>query len=533
MKKIKQSLSGLLIAALSVLFLLWSGLFIQRSSFITIDKQRSFSLFDDAMISMRYAWNFSHGNGLVWNPGEYVQGYTNLLMVLIMSLITLVLSKTMSVLAVQVLGSLLVLFVAYLNARVAVLIFLDGERERNRTFFILTFMCGFLYYPLVYWSLMGMETGLLSVLLIASVYFAFHYSRSLRNSSLYLFSLAGGAAFLTRNDSIIFFVILCAYIYMDSVIERNYKRLLHSFLATTGVYFVIVAGQLFFQHWYYGEWLPNTYTLKMTGMPLYFRLASGFGFITPFISETGSVLLLGLISLLIGPSREKLTLLSLQFAAIFYQIYVGGDPWPYWRMMAPVMPLTLCMAVEVISRVVSIAHAPTWLPRRFFDNAVVVSLVLFCILIVNSRFLQEMSLQKKPYQVDSNRNNVNTAIALNDILDENATVGVFWAGSIPYYVDAPAIDFLGKSDRYIAQLPPDLSGSVSWSEMYSVPGHNKYDLDYSISTLRPTYVQGFAWGNQNAYSVLGDYYIEVEYRNLSLYLLKDSSNVNWERLKIP
>lgn len=62
------------IAFISIGFVLWSAGFIYRSSFITIDGSRSYSLFDDAMISMRYAWNFAHGHGLVWNLGEYVQG---------------------------------------------------------------------------------------------------------------------------------------------------------------------------------------------------------------------------------------------------------------------------------------------------------------------------------------------------------------------------------------------------------------------------------------------------------------------------
>src|SRR5574339_584219 len=92
------------VTALSLGFVLWSGLFIYNSSFITLNKQRSFSLVDDAMISMRYAWNFSHGHGLVWNQGEYVQGYTNLLMVLIMSLATLAFDKSIAVLFVQILG---------------------------------------------------------------------------------------------------------------------------------------------------------------------------------------------------------------------------------------------------------------------------------------------------------------------------------------------------------------------------------------------------------------------------------------------
>lgn len=43
-------------------------------------------LADDAYISMRYAWNLWHGNGLVWNPGDYVMGFTNPLFTLIMTI---------------------------------------------------------------------------------------------------------------------------------------------------------------------------------------------------------------------------------------------------------------------------------------------------------------------------------------------------------------------------------------------------------------------------------------------------------------
>ena len=39
-------------------------------------------LCDDAFISFRYARNLLEGHGLVFNPGEYVEGYTNFLWVL-------------------------------------------------------------------------------------------------------------------------------------------------------------------------------------------------------------------------------------------------------------------------------------------------------------------------------------------------------------------------------------------------------------------------------------------------------------------
>ena len=41
---------------------------------------------DDAYISYRYAENFIQGNGLVFNPGERVEGYTNFLWIILLSL---------------------------------------------------------------------------------------------------------------------------------------------------------------------------------------------------------------------------------------------------------------------------------------------------------------------------------------------------------------------------------------------------------------------------------------------------------------
>jgi hypothetical protein len=70
-------------------FVTYAALFIYRTSFV-VGGERYFSLFDDAMISMRYAKNLANGHGLVWNPGgERVEGYTNLLWVLYMALVHL------------------------------------------------------------------------------------------------------------------------------------------------------------------------------------------------------------------------------------------------------------------------------------------------------------------------------------------------------------------------------------------------------------------------------------------------------------
>ena len=44
---------------------------------------------DDAFISFRYAENFAQGNGLVFNVGEAVEGYTNFLWTLVLGLLSL------------------------------------------------------------------------------------------------------------------------------------------------------------------------------------------------------------------------------------------------------------------------------------------------------------------------------------------------------------------------------------------------------------------------------------------------------------
>ena len=47
--------------------------------------ERQAFLGDDSFISFRYAKHLAEGQGLVWNPGDRVEGYTNFLWVLLMA----------------------------------------------------------------------------------------------------------------------------------------------------------------------------------------------------------------------------------------------------------------------------------------------------------------------------------------------------------------------------------------------------------------------------------------------------------------
>ena len=133
-----------------------------------------------------------------------------------------------------------------------------------------------------------------------------------------------------------------------------------------------------------------------------------------------------------------------------------------------------------------------------------------------------------------NEERVNTALAIERFTTPEATVGVFDAGAIPYYTGRPAIDFLGKADPRIARLAPDPSGFPKmkfFEDEINNPGHNKYDLGYSIKELRPTYVRGFVWGGQNVLDWAQSEYVMVVYKGTLLNFLKDSGDVRWEDIE--
>jgi hypothetical protein len=153
-----------------------------------------------------------------------------------------------------------------------------------------------------------------------------------------------------------------------------------------------------------------------------------------------------------------------------------------------------------------------------------------CAVVTNLLFLPQMLLLGRPFRADAFDAKLRAALVLNEIATEDASVGVLSAGAVPYYTGLRAVDFLGKNDAYLAQLPPDLSGAVSWDGLYSVPGHNKYDLHYSIEQLRPTYIQASFWGSQDLTPWVEAHYERVTYKGARLWLLKDSPDVRWELL---
>jgi arabinofuranosyltransferase len=534
-----SSAYAFVIIGIGACFVAWASLFIYESSFVGIDGKRYFCLFDDAMISMRYAWNLSHGFGLVWNPGEYVEGYTNPLMTLLMSLPTLVFDKVAAVLAVQILGIICMLLNAYLVLSIAEHL-VSGQERYRRHFLALAFLCALSYYPLVYWSLMGMEIGLLAVLLSLGILSALRYARDHRPAQGVLLSVSLGLAFLTRPDTLVLAVAIFVYAFFAG--RKSEHNPSWSFLlAMFGLYAAFVVGQELFRWGYYGEWLPNTYTLKVSSIPLFSRIENGIKFVAPFLKELWILLIVVGAGLVFAFRRDKLFLASIFVVLVCYQVWVGGDMSSYWRFLSPVMPIMLVLgaheiltALRYVSEMARVRRHflrnPNF-PRRYVLGFLAFLLVLGMLWSVNSRFLPEIATLRDLNAVGANEERVNVALTIERFTTTDATVGVFDAGAIPYYTGRPAIDFLGKADPRVALLAPDPSGlpRVRYfkGRIYN-PGHNKYDLEYSIKESRPDFARGFVWGGKNVLYWARSEYTMVVYKGTRVNFLKDSGDVRWD-----
>ena len=157
---------------------------------------------DDAFISFRYADNFVRGKGLVWNTGEKVEGYTNFLWTILIS-VPLYLNLD-AVKFSFVLGVFLFVLSLYFTYRLALTLL------RSQHLAILAVLLLGTNYSFSSYATGGMETQLQTCLFVASL---FLLCESIAKNSwspfrLLMLSVLLSLAILTRLDSLLLLVVV-------------------------------------------------------------------------------------------------------------------------------------------------------------------------------------------------------------------------------------------------------------------------------------------------------------------------------------
>ncbi len=514
---------------LLVIFAVYTGVYIFQTSFIS-NNVRYFVLFDDAMISMRYAKNLAEGHGLVWNPGETpVEGYTNPLWVIFMALFHLFpIASTKISLAIQISGAIFLLANLIFVKRIAEFI------SDKPIVPILAVILAAFYTPLNNWGLQGMEVSLLVLLLSAAVFKLLNDTKNDKFSPWPYIVL--GLSTLVRIDMAVPYLVVLGFAIL---FITKYRR--QHILWGIGTLVFFLAIQTICRLWYYGEPVPNTYYLKIGGISIFQRIKRGILVLYQFLWDMNWVLfLLPFIFVLLKRERQSILLALLIAGQIAYSVYVGGDAWEHKgganRYMAVAIPhffilfsWAISLVVQAVSQIAEKVKTP--LPGKVLSNLTLIAIALISLANFNFiqqdfKYLQRWLLIRPPLFIEGNKEAVAIAQAVEKITTPQAQIAVVTAGAIPYFSERPALDLLGKNDAYIASLPSHPPASLEDLR----PGHMKWDYDYSIGELKPDMILQL-WGDQEiAYEYIEQVYTVVEVDGMLFSARSDSQDILWERV---
>lgn len=515
-----------LLLFLVFIYLVYGFLLIFRSSF-TLNGANHFVLFDDEMISMRYARNLTDGNGFVWNPGgERVEGITNPLWTLYLVIWhVLPIPPNLMSLPIQVSGMVFVLTASIFIKKIAALLTENIYVQHASVFFTL------FYYPINNWSVvLGTEVSLLLLLLTSAVYLLLK-GLTYHRFSLLPFLLLGVSTWV-RMDMIVPAVVCMLYAVITS--RTNRKRY---FITSVLTILLFVSIQIFVRLWYFGEMLPNTYYLKLTGYPILLRMARGVYVLKSVMNWL--LLLIPLVVLLLKKQRVFLFLLMLFVGQIVYSIYVGGDAWEFFggsnRYITIGMPfffLVLLMSFKTLYFKVFGRNRKNPNALGVLGSSLVVFSVLLSFHLQNDTMLLQAMLLRSPQTVGENRQQTNMAYSVCSHTSATAEIGVVWAGTIPYFCERSYLDLLGKNDKIIARQKAHMLGSKEGIKRYLgfYPGHMKWDTGYILSKKPDAFIQIYPDEARKVVKLFYRKYVD-EY-GYEWYVRNDTKKVNISKLHL-
>ncbi|HEU5097854.1 MAG TPA: hypothetical protein VFU22_02335 [Roseiflexaceae bacterium] len=427
-------------------------------------------LTDDAFISFRYAQNLVAGNGLVYNVGERVEGYTNFLWTMLAAL------------ALQFGGELV--FLSYISGvalGLAILLltyWLARQLIGPGWALVAALLVGTSQSLLVYTARgSGLETGLFALLVLAG-------STCVIRPRLWpalgpLFALAS----LTRPEGTLLMGLTLLYVWFigtERATDRSLVRRIRATLPALAAYLLIVVPYFFWRLNYYGELLPNTFYAK-TGGGLR-QAARGLIYAGAFaLTLGGPVLLLALTPLLGGwraavhSWRGYLLLLVGVFSA--YVISVGGDHFPGDRFFVPLVPWLALLLADGMAWTYGWARGQARLAR------LVPATLALLLLLLSGNALYRGPMFDSIIKGDDESLGIWRELGwwLHDHGAPGESMAASGAGAVAYYSDHETIDLLGLNDKHIARVQSADIGA-------GTAGHEKRDPDYVLNIRKPTYI---------------------------------------------
>ncbi len=437
---------------------------------------------DDAYISYRYARNLADGGGVVWNPGEHVEGYTNFLWVAVLAGMHRIGADI--IVSGRWLGFGLAIAAAAGAYRLTVDL-LDGEAGRMAGLVAALLLAA--SGPWALWATAGLEAPLFAALmLLAMLLHLRERPRETGGEGRGWFPASGmvwGFASLARPEGVLLFAISGAFKLGDTVVHyrRTSRRgiIAGSFavIGTTATLLAWIAGfALIFVPYFiwrfdtFGWLFPNTFYAKVgSGLNQYDR---GLRYLTSFLQQSGGwLLLLVPVALAVSATRRGAMLyaLTLLVAWLAYVAIVGGDSLLLFRFFAPMLPVFFALIAAAAGTLATTIRAERPPSSRLWPAA-------FAVVALGAIAFTLYPTANESDRISGERAAVRDRGAigrwLRDSLPSTTTVAAVPVGAVAYESRLVTIDMLGITDEHIAHRDLPLGEFPA--------GHEKYDTEYVL-----------------------------------------------------
>jgi len=418
---------------------------------------------DDAYVSFRYADNFVRGAGLVYNPGQRVEGYSNFLWTML-SAVPLALGHDDPLPFMHVAGAVL-----WWGCYALLLAFSIRLWRRGIWAAPLAIVAVAQHWSFNMWFLSGMETPLVAFLLTLML-FCFSFDPRKHPTSLFFASLAGVLLTMTRADGVIAMAGIAAagvFLYRWRIVDRRHWRVY--LLAPALPVLLLWLPYTLWRIAYYGSFFPNTYYAKVAYLPYYAR---GWEYLAKYLSVYGLAPFLAFVAagaaVAVGGMQRRFLVSAAVVLSLlsFYVVRLGGD-FMEWRFVVPqtgVLYLAIVTGASLLAMRLAARLRPAdgtgrdrtwgWTGGAFvaiwLTWTTTTAMPDYGTSIVPG---QELIGSLRRYGDRGGFNWHAVGKLFDDVLPPNVTIATTSAGIIPFFCDRPCLDLHGLTDPEIARAP--------------------------------------------------------------------------------
>jgi len=395
---------------------------------------------DDAYISARYAKNLVKGFGLVFNRGERVEGFSNPIWVIFLSIGEYL--ALPSIFVAKCIGAISAL------ACIPYIIWTWHKLKINIVISIPVILLFVAQPSLWLWSVAGLETVfyalVMSMAIVSAGFEAQNTSKFSRSA------LLCGIAAMIRPEGIALLGVIIVTKLAGGLISASKTRMIRSIFGSIFIFAITVGPYIVFRRIYYESWLPNTYFAK-TGAVV--NISSGFHYLMhSFNSPAGIALLCLAVPTGIYQSKKSPVVLGLFLGLVTqvsFTIWTGGDWMPLGRYIVPLLPVATILAGIGISSAAGFWNEHEMHPHLFslFKFACIAVPLLFQVPYIYRAYGDYYWRLSRGLE-----SRAALGLWMSKNLNENFTIAYGDAGMLAYKSMLPLLDMNGLVDKRIAQI---------------------------------------------------------------------------------